>query len=207
MANNLINAGFEVVPTFVAAQTADGWIDGTATGSATNSASGWWASPRATAMAVQFDTTKSRTGIASLKLSNTNITGRTRVFSVPASAGTISAATSPNWIPVTPSSSYTLTGWVQTNNVPAAGAFIEITEANASFVVGVSTPSNTATGTNTTTWTQLTATVTVSATTVWLAVDMQNGVAGNICDAWFDDLVLTGPGIGGHGLTLLGVGK
>lgn len=209
MATNVPNASFETVPTFVAAQTADGWIDGTATGSSSNSASGWWASPRATAIAVKFDTTKARTGSASLKVSTTDITGRARVFCVPASGGNITAATNPGWIAVQPSSTYTLTGWIQVNN--CVGAVIEMVQADSTFTPGTSTASTAITGTNTTTWTQATATVTTGATTVWMAVDMQNGTAGNISDAWFDDLVLTGPGIGGttstHSLTLLGVGN
>jgi hypothetical protein len=190
----LLNADFELVPTFVAAQTADNWIDGTAAGSASNSTYGWWASPRAAAITVQFDTSKSRSGAASLKLSTTNTTGRARAFNVKASAGSITAssANKPFLIPALPSTKYTLTGWAQTNNVAAAGCFIEIAELSSAFVVGVSTGSNTLAGTNAT-WTLLTATVTTAATCNWLAIDVQNATAGNISDAWFDDLVLVGP--------------
>jgi hypothetical protein len=190
----LLNSTFESAPAFTAAQTADGWIDGTATGSATTNTYGWWASPRATAIAVQFDNTTSHSGTNSLKLSTTNTTGRARVFNVPASAGTVTAASSPYFIPVIGGQTYTLTGWCKTNNVAAAGAFLEIVEVNSSFVVGTSTGSNSLTGTNAA-WTQLTATVTVAAGTAFLAVDMQNATAGNVSDAWFDDLVLTGPNL------------
>lgn len=190
----ILNADFENVPTFVAAQTADNWMDGTAAGSSSNSAFGWWASPRATAIAVQFDTTKSRSGAASLKVSTTNTTGRARVFSVKASGGSITgtSANQPFLIPALPSTKYTLTGYAQTNNVASSGCFLELVELNSSFAVGTSTGSNALTGTNAS-WTLLTATVTTASTCNWLAIDMQNATAGNVSDAWFDDLVLTGP--------------
>lgn len=189
----ITNGDFELAPTFVAAQTADNWIDGTAAGSSTNTY-GWWASPRATAIAVQFDSSKSHGGTYSLKISTTNVTGRARVFNVIASAGNITAtvANAPYLIPVSPNTSYTLTGYAQTNNVAASGAFIEMVELDSAYVVGTATPSNKLTGT-VSAWTLLTATVTTGATTVYMAVDMQNAVAGNISDAWFDDLLLTGP--------------
>lgn len=192
----LINANFEAVPTFTAAQTADGWINGTASGSSTDSASGWWASPRAAAIAVQFDTSTSHSGTASLKVSTTNTSGRARVFNVKASAGAVTANSSnkPYLIAVLPSTSYTFTGWCKTNNVAASGAFIEIVEVNSSFAVGTSTGSTALSGTNSS-WSQLSVTVTTASTTTYLAVDMQNATAGNVSDAWFDDLVLTGPGI------------
>lgn len=190
----ILNADFENAPTFTAAQTADNWMDGTAAGSSSNSAFGWWVSPRATAIAVQFDATKSRSGSKSLKVSTTNTTGRARVFNCKASGGSITgtSANQPFLIPVNPSTALTLVAWAQTNNVATAGVFIEIVELNSSFTVGTSTGSNTVTGT-VSTWTQLTATVTVSATTRYIAVDLQNATAGNVSDAWFDDIILTGP--------------
>lgn len=186
----ITNGDFELSPTFTAVQTSDNWIDGTAAGSATNTY-GWWASPRATAIAVRFDPTNSHGGTNSLKVSTTNTTGRVRVFNVPASAGNITAASSPYFIPVLPNTSYTLTGWVKTNNVAAGGAFIEAVEMSAAYAVGTSHASSTLSGTNA--FTQLSTTFTTGASTAFLAIDMQNSVAGNVSDAWFDDLVLTGP--------------
>jgi hypothetical protein len=188
------NYDFETAPPFTAAQTTDNWIDGTATGSSTN-VYGWWASPRATAIAVQFDSTVSFSGTYSLKISTTNTTGRARIWNAKGSAGSLVANSTqqPYLTPVTPGGTYTMTAQVKTNNVAAGGASIGISEFNSSFVVGTTTGSSGLTGTNN--WTFQTATVTVSATTNWVALGLSNDVAGNVSDAWFDAITFTGTGL------------
>src|SRR5258708_7447847 len=80
--NQIINGNFETIPTFVAAQNASNWIDGTAAGSATNDVSFWAVVRNATTIAVQFDTTTFNSGTASLKISTSDATGRGIVRSV-----------------------------------------------------------------------------------------------------------------------------
>lgn len=188
------NYDFEFVPPFTAAQTADGWIDGTATGSATNDVYGWWASPRATAIAVQFDTTVSHSGSSSLKISTTNVTGRARIATTMQSVGQIVANSTnlPYLIPVAPSTTYKVSAWLKTTTV--VGASIALTELNASFVVGANIALSSIAGTNG--WTYVTASGATSVTGIYLSVGLANDTAGNVSDAWFDDVIVSGPGIG-----------
>lgn len=187
------NANFNNVPPFTAVQTSDNWMDGTATGSSTNTY-GWWMSVRASGVSAQFDTsTLFGDSAASLKLSTTDATGRCRVFNCIASAGNITANSTnqPYLIPAMPNTSYTFMAYCKTNNVASGGALIEIVELNSSFTVGASNASNALTGTNG--FTLLTVTVTTASTCAYIAVDMQNATAGNISDAWFASLALKGP--------------
>lgn len=198
------NTTFESAPTFVAAQTADGWIDGSAAGSATNNAFGWWASPRATGIAVKFDTVDFHSGTRSLKISTTDITGRARISCAKQSAGNLTAGSSnsPFLVRCVPNANYTLTAWVKTNNVATGSATIALTELNASFAVGTNIALTSLTGTNA--WALVTASGTTTSTGAYLAVGMANDVAGNISDAWFDDMLLSGPT--GYNFTMMGVG-
>src|SRR5882757_7472065 len=80
----LYNAGFEIAPSFTATtNTALRWIDGTAGGSQASRAYGW-AIPSGgiTASAsTQFDTSFSRSGTVSMKLSTLNASGAISVSS------------------------------------------------------------------------------------------------------------------------------
>lgn len=192
--NQFKNGTFENAPTFVAASTTDNWMDGTAAGSATNDQYGWYLGTRATSVSAQFDSSKSRSGANSMKLSTLDATGRCRVFTAIAGGGNVNTSSSnlPYLIPAVAGGTYTFSGWAQCTNAAAGGVLIEIVELNGSGTVGTSTASNTISGT-VGSWTNLTVTVSVASTCRYLVLDMQNATAGNISDAWFDDLVLTGP--------------
>lgn len=187
--NLLSNGNFEYVPPFTAATTGvTRWIDGTATGSGnTESPYGWWTpSSFVSSAAAQFDTSVYRSGTASLKLSTLNATGVANAcFGNNSNRATIEKTT----IPALPNTSYTVTGWVKTNNVNTSAVYIDVVEynaANGSLVVNSTTKLS---GTND--WTQLTKTFTTNANTRYLLVVLRNNVAGNVSDAWFDDITLT----------------
>lgn len=196
---NLVkNFNFEVAPTFVAATTTQGrFVDGTASGAITNATYKWKGQSGAGATAVQFDPTVSHSGTYSMKLSALDVTGS---FYVDVGAGIASSepvATLQLYaIPIIGLTSYTLTGWVKTNNVPTNGAFLQL----ATYGIDGTRINNVGssvklTGTND--WTQITITTTVGSAAVWATVGLMKNVAGNISDAWFDDIYLaptTNPG-------------
>lgn len=87
-----------------------------------------------------------------------------------------------------PSTSYTISGWVMTNNVVTNGAWIEVREYSATLSNLITSFTSRLSGSNG--WTKLTKTFTTQATTAFVVVFLRNNVAGNISDAWFDDIVL-----------------
>jgi hypothetical protein len=92
-------------------------------------------------------------------------------------------------IPILPSTSYTVCGYCKTSNVAAAAAHIDLYEYNGAGTSGATTTTNTLTGTND--WTKLTATFTTASTARFITLALRNHVAGNISDAWFDDIIFT----------------
>lgn len=187
--NLLYNADFEYAPPFTAPTTSQvRWIDGTAGGSTTNNLFKWALRSAATAVSGQFDSTNSYSGTNSLKISNTNVSGRASALITSTAYGALTEANRADLIPCLPSTSYTLTAWVKTNNVPTNGAYVQLVQINGSLGVGVTTNSAQLTGTND--WTQVSVTVTTGATARYLAPSLMNDVAGNVCDAWFDSVVL-----------------
>ena len=194
---NLVkNFDFEVVPTFVAAtSTTSRWVDGSAGGSTTNSTYKWKAYINVAACSVQFDDTVSHSGTKSLKISSTDATGN-GFADIGVSIGSSTSVSSLQFaIPVLPSTSYTLTGWIKTNNVPTNGAFLQFTTYDPAGTRIDNTASTKLSGTND--WTQITLTTTTGATAQYLTVGLMKNVAGNISDAWFDDIYLaptTNPG-------------
>lgn len=186
--NNLIpNWNFENAPTFVAAQTTAGqYLTGTSTGSSTNRAY-TWAIPSSGVTGggeVQFDTSVFLSGTASIKLNNP----ATNSTSVASTSKNISTLPLSDAIPVLPNTSYTLSGWIKTNNVVTNGAYIDAREFTGAGGTVVTNNSNKLSGTND--WTQVSATFTTGATTRFVAVNLRNNTTGNISQAWFDDLRL-----------------
>lgn len=195
----LYNGNFEVRPTTITADTnvANRWIDGTAGGSTARLALGWSA-PSAGSGAganatIGFDTTQFRSGVASIKLSNLNSSGAVTA----SSAKTINptAASAFELFLLAPNTSYTLTGYIRTNNVVTNAAFIDVREFNSSYTAVVTNSSTKLSGTDLT-WRIVTVTFTSSATTIFGCVFLRNNVAGNTSDAWFDDITLVPISIG-----------
>lgn len=186
--NLIANGNFENAPISITAPTsaASVWIDGTAAGSATiASPSGlYWGTPSlgATAQA-GWDSTTQNSGTYSMKLSTTNVTGTIVVSQY---KGT---AISPFLTPLYPSTSYTFSVWIKTNGVATNSAFAAFRQYTSSLSQISTTNSTKFSGTNN--WTQSVTTLTTGSTAAYGTVLLELAVAGNISDAWFDDITLT----------------
>ncbi len=190
----IYNGNFEIKPSVITAQTnvAGRWIDGTAAGSVAKMSRYGWAAP-STGSGVGangdmgFDTTIFRSGTASMRLSNLTASGG--VTAMINRNLTPAANVHAEFLRLVPNTSYTITGYVRTNNVPTNGAFLDVRQFNAAFSTIITTSTNKLSGTDTS-WRELTATFTSDASVVWASVFLRNAVTGNISDAWFDDLTL-----------------
>lgn len=176
------NGDFSIVPTFVAEQTQTNWIDGSATGSATDNTYGWRITRSATAVSARFDQTVSHSGGTSLKLSTTDATGRLY-------ASTYGGGVVPGVIKIKPSTIYKLTGWVKTNNVVASGVKIAAVVYDSAFSA-LSFPVTSYMPAGSSDWTQLSIVFTTGATADNIRINLENNAAGNVSDAWFDDIKL-----------------
>src|SRR5690606_26918304 len=121
-----VNGSFEVRPASYTADTntANRWIDGTAAGSTARLGCGWSAPSAGSGVgangAIAFDTTQFRSGAASLRLSTLNSSGAVTASSARTIAPT--AASAFELHALRPNTSYTLTGYIRTNNVASEGA-------------------------------------------------------------------------------------
>lgn len=186
--NLLFNGNFEYVPPFTAAtSTVSRWIDGTSGGSSKDDSPYRWfiLSSSANTFSAQFDTSVYHSGAASLKLSTTDATGISNSsMGSNANRQTIERTT----VPALPNTTYTLTGWIKTNNAASNAAYFDIIEYNNTATNQATNSTSKLSGTND--WTQLTKTFTTSSNTRYLLVICRNNVAGNVSDAWFDDITL-----------------
>jgi len=187
------NGNFEVKPGTITAatNTANRWIDGTAAGSAAKLAFGWSAPSAGSGVGANgemgFDTSVFRNGLASMKLSNLNSSGAVTASSLrAASPGTSTAF---ELFLLKANTSYTLTGYIRTNNVPTNGAFIDLRQFSSSFATLATSSTNKLSGTDTS-WRKVTLTLTTNASAVFGCLFLRNNVAGNTCDAWFDSVEL-----------------
>lgn len=188
----LRNGDFELRPAVITAQTntANRWIDGTAAGSVARLGLGWATPGTGSGVGANgdtgFDTTIFRSGSASLKLSNLNASGAVTASSYRQTPAVNSAI---ELIPLKPNTTYTLTGYIRTNNVPTNGAFIDVREFSSAVATLATNSTNKLSGTDTS-FRQVTVTFTTNASTVFGAILLRNTVTGNTCDAWFDDIIL-----------------
>jgi len=141
----------------------------------------WVGLQTATAWAAEFDTAVTRTGTRTLKLSNTDATGR---CSAALCASSSLANVKGFAVEVLPSTQYVFSCYVKTNNVAANGAFVTLREYNPTPTAGADTVTNKLAGT--VDWTLCTATFTTAADTIWLDIILRLNVAGNISDGWYD---------------------
>lgn len=158
--------------------TANGWIE--------DEKYGFRGAQTATAWSAEFDSAVTRTGRLTLKLSNTDVTGRSAVimgYNGGTSATLLVPALSKYAIPLKGSTSYRISIYIKTNNfasqVPLAlhqyavdGT--RVTNTNATVIAGTND------------WTLRTITVTTGAATIWGVLSFNNSTAGNISDAWYD---------------------
>lgn len=191
---NLVkNFDFEVAPTFVAATNVYArWIDGTASGSTTNATYKWATSLAGTA-GVSFDSSTSRTGAYSLKVSTLAAASDATGTNL---RGTTAASVRTNGYPVLPSTNYTVTYWMKTNYVSgdsSNGAHVRVSTftGDGSSITSVDAPTQVKT---TTDWTQYSFTFTTGATANYVQYQCRvvgnSGAATLIMDAWFDDIYL-----------------
>lgn len=195
--NMVKNGDFEYAPPFTAATTTSSrWIDGTASGSTTNSLFGYFMVIGGSVTgSAQFDTAVKRNGNASLKIVSTVANAGSSVGmyvgltnqSAPSIANQIAYM-----IPVTPNTSYTFTGYIKTDSLitnDATGARFNIVEyTGASTSNSGSTASTYVSGT--TDWTLRTINFTTSSTSRWVNVQMYI-LGDSTGTAWFDDISLT----------------
>lgn len=187
------NGDFELSPAFVAPTTSTSvFITGTATGSATNDAYTWATNKGGTATA-QFDTAEKYSGSYSMKVSTTATGSFMYARTIAGTAthqklrlGAINAS---------PSTSYTVEGYIKTNLVSgsaASGARIALVQYNSAATA--LTTSMTTAVTTTTEWTRYTFAVTTQATCNFIEVQCRvvgnDGTATLIMDAWFDDVIV-----------------
>ncbi len=191
--NYVSNPGFENAPTFTAAQTTvANWVDGTASGSSTNSLYRWYAALRqgSATWTIQYDNTVSHSGSNSIKIAVTASTSGEVCVRQINNSGT-SWAQNPFLIPLYPSTSYTFSAWMKTDTVGNTGT------NNATFSCQLLTSSysfsasktGTIGVTGTTNWTQHSTTFTTSATQVYADILLE--LRDNTGTVWFDDVSLT----------------
>lgn len=187
------NGNFRQRPSVLTAatNTANRWIDGTGAGSSAKLAYGWSAPSAGSGVGanaeIGFDTTIFRTGAASLRLSNLNASGAVTAASL--RAATPTASTLFELFRLQPNTTHTLKAYIRTNNVPSNGAFIDLRQFSANGTTLVTTSTNKLSGTDTS-WRLVTLTITTNASAAFGCLFLRNNVAGNISDAWFDDITL-----------------
>jgi hypothetical protein len=186
--NMVKNGDFEYAPPFVAAQTDEfKYIDGTATGS-TNRLFGWAIFSRVVGSSAQFDNTVKHSGSNSLKLSTTDASGYISVGTFASVAIPLATSFRSQLIPVQPSTSYTASVYMKTNNAAANSVWVDFREVNGGLTLGTSNLTTKLAGTNE--WGKYTVTFTTADTCRYITPLLKIGVAGNISDAWFDDIQL-----------------
>lgn len=190
----VFNGGFETAPAFTAATTGDNvWVDGSASGSATNDVYGWGVNKSGTTE-MSFDTAEKHSGSYSLKLSTKDVASfiEGHLYIPNLSVEKINHYL----IPIKPSTAYRIKVWIKTNYVSgdaSTGVRFGVSRFSATSTTAVG--STTTAGIKTTTdWTEYTLTFTSEATAAFIDLSPQcyghNGAATLIMDAWFDDVTL-----------------
>lgn len=192
----IVNADFSNVPTFVAAQTSAGWIDGTSTGSQAGLPYGWAVFGVTGTVEVEYDEVETYLGKPSLHLANMDVASRVTCQNIIA-ASTLGMTQA---LKVLPNTAYTATFAMKTMYVSgdssdgASVAFVERSEAGTSLLVNASTIVKT-----TTDWTTYTVSFTTGATTRNLSIRPQiignTGASDLIMEAWFADFRITSPAL------------
>lgn len=189
----IFNPSFEIVPAFTAAtNVANRWINGLAAGSTSDDSYGWAVYFTAGTSSSQFDTSVSKFGSASLKLSTT--ASGSQIVVAP-----WAVATTPGLdrylVRVKPSTKYTLKYWMKTTAVSGSansGARIRVRTWNATASLGTTIAQTSVT--STTDWTEYSVDFTTSATDRYVSIEPlivgNDGTATLIMNAWFDGIRL-----------------
>lgn len=185
----LYNGDFEVKPGTITAATSglNKWVDGTAAGGGSKLAYGWAIVSKAGTAEVGFDTSIFRSGATSMKLSTLDTAGTMVIANYRTSP--IVASSLFELFRLKADTSYTITGYIRTNNVVSNGAFIDLRQYRADGTATITTSTNKLSGTDTS-FRQVTATVTTSSDTVFGSVLIRINLAGNVSDIWVDDVTV-----------------
>lgn len=187
--NILYNGNFEIKPPVLTAQTnvANVWINGAAAGATGKLGYGWGIKPASVTASADagWDTTVFRSGAASMRLSTLDAVGKITVATVKSD---IASTTAYQFFPLLPSTAYTVRGYIKTNNVAASAAYIDMAQINTSNAITTVSSTSKLSGTND--WTLVTVSFTTAASTKAGHILLRNNVAGNISDAWFDDITV-----------------
>jgi hypothetical protein len=190
-ANMVKNGDFEYAPPFTAATTTGTrYVDGTSGGSTTNSLFGWKHQSGAGPYSVRFDPTVSHSGGSSLLISASDVLTSTYVDVGIGIAASKTVSELAFAIPITPSTDYLLTGYIKTTNVPTDGAYLQFTSYDAAGTRVNNTASTTKVS-GTADWTLISQRFTAGTTARFATIGLMKNVAGNVSDAWFDDITLT----------------
>jgi len=158
--------------------TASGWIE--------DEKYGWYMARNATAVSAEFDTAVSKKGGKSLKISTTDATGRLIVKNYINSSPSVSEIYKYG-IPVKASTTYKISFWQKTNNVVSSRLRIAEHSISGGAAIANSYSDEIAGSTD---WTLRTVILTTNASSVFLGLWVYNDTAGNISDAWFDDITI-----------------
>jgi hypothetical protein len=193
--NKVFNGSFELAPSFTAETNANGFIDGTAGGSSSNYAYGWWAQPVAAASSMRFDPTFSHSGTNSLRITSASAgTFVAGICDFNQGTGAVSGSPAVNLIiPVVGGRTYTLSGYGYLD----AGTNIKLrmysyTGTPAAWTFQSSTfTGNTVTVTTTGSWQSMSSTFVAPAGATGMVVFVSFTASASGQHAWFDDIVLS----------------
>lgn len=161
------------------AQTWSGWIE--------DEKYGFYAREFATSTSAEFDSTVTRTGRLTLKLSTLDATWVCRVLNIAApnfSTAATNLAASWKLIPIKANTKYRYSCYVKTNNAAASSVLIQFQQLTSTWATTSSSSSSLISWT--VDWTNLTWEFTTSGTAVWLWLIFYISTAWNVSDAWFD---------------------
>lgn len=181
------NPGFDNAPPFTAVQTSGGWMDGTAAGSSTNDAYGWYFYRSTTAVSARFDPMVTHSGGYSIKISTTDTSGKCYVTHY--NPGTPTLADYAKYlIRIKPSTRYRLHSWIKTNNVATNSAYINTIQYDSAGVAGSNSNGTQYTGTYD--WFEYVYAFTSDSDAYYLRIAPALYATGATSDAWFDDVWL-----------------
>lgn len=186
----VFNGGFETAPSFTAATTTTGnWIDGTATGSATNDSYGWSYIVVAGTGSAQFDDSTSHSGKYSLKLSTTNATGKVLVSPYQANTPSLEQI-SKRGAPIKASTKYKLSLWAKGSGLVASSGLCVGIEYDSTGAEIAATTHTITMATGAFGWTKYETVFTTALTAVWLGIRVLINEAGDAQVLNIDELNL-----------------
>lgn len=189
-ANMVLNGDFEYAPPFTAITTGGNvWLDGSAAGSATNDLFRWYKINGAGAYAASFDSTTKYAGNYSIKMEETDATGRGRLLTAPFESGTTAALIAQYGIPASASTDYDVSAYIKTNLANASSVRIIVL-----FYTATGTQSGSYMGpfqASTQDFTLATGRFTTASTTAYLVIKLDDNTAsGAAHQVWFDSVSL-----------------